>query len=687
MATDPFADIKQPKDFVEIGQPTFAELIWAKTCITSPAIGRSSPDVGVSLREIAFGKRCVDRLRPPTGETGTFSAIPPQGGSSTAGFTYDVRQIDNGGGSYKQKVMKLGAAKSATEFNALIANSIGAETAVFSDEFLAGCPYGSAPACSDNCDADEDDVCAVDLCICLDITGSMGNAITQIKSGIDEIIDLLRTAIGNNYRLSLVLVTAEDLLLPDGTIITQGGYDTFKTALAFDPNRCGDESLALFKAAMEPLTAFGGGFLSEYSAAAVKSAVTGGAGCWREGNVERALILITDASNNSASGVTITEAAEAAAACNIRIAYAATQDLEGVYPPTIDGDTYAILTDGINVQTGLSGSGLVSLLQTFIYSLCAESIPDPECEGGANIVTNGTFATDINGWVTTGTIPGLTAIWDGSFTSIAPADPISFSMRLYSGSTAEQTYYDLNPGDIVSLGYNWCLRAATGAVAADAPEETPKNSFVCGSAEFDEFITPFILNPDQEDGESETGFPAVCRVGVESGGITDYICTGTLIAPRFILTAAHCLVGVENFAARANFDGTEYNSVKVIMHPGWNAVYNESTSNDIAIIELSADVVGVTPVSISGPEPAYGVLNPVKIVGFGYTGDDSGPTLGTSGIKRSGDQIIGDIPGYITTNLMRYYFGPGESSTIFSDSGGPVFFNDSDIWYLSLIHI
>lgn len=64
MATDPFDGISPPnKDGSnEIGQPTFVELIWAKECEVSPAIGKNIPDVGLSLNRVAFGKDCVNSL-------------------------------------------------------------------------------------------------------------------------------------------------------------------------------------------------------------------------------------------------------------------------------------------------------------------------------------------------------------------------------------------------------------------------------------------------------------------------------------------------------------------------------------------------------------------------------------------------------------------------------------------------
>lgn len=667
MATDPFADIKRPicGEFVEIGQPTFAELIWAQSCRTAPAIGRSAPDVRASLRNLAFGKPCTDRLTPQiTSEAGIFEAVVPPDADPAAGFSYDIRQ-KNTGSAYKQKIRNLGAAKQSVEFKQLIANSL--EDGIRAFELLDGCPGD----CPDPCPPPgDDDLCAVDFCVCLDTSGSMSGQIAQVKTGIDEVAEFLRDTVGNNYRFSL-LAFADNVY-----IVHRFG------------NECGTESLNAFKAALEPVNAGyrgdGGGDFPEYSAAAVLSASTGGAGCWREGDVVRAIVVITDAPNDGGpncpgesycrppdSGVSVTEAANAAAACNIRVAYAGSPGAAN------EGAIYAATTGGVNVRLASGGSGLKNLLQTFIFSLCSEFIPDPECEGGTNLALNGTFETDINGWDTTGT-----AVWDEDFESPSSADPILRSMRLDKGATAEQVYTDLEPGNLILLNYNWCLRQDLGGMALAAKAEP--NPLAHTIEDLIKGPTPFIINPGQDP---ETGFPAVGKIGsIDGGAVITYFCSGTLIAPRFVLTAAHCMDGLSDTQVRIDFGGTVYSSVKIYNHPLWNeTLLGTDSAYDIAIVELDADVTGITPLGISsfsgapgtGPEPGIG--DPVKLVGFGATGDDAGES-GGFGTKRSGDQMIDAV----STQLLRYNFDvAGEASAAPGDSGGPVLFDDGGTWYIA----
>ena len=262
------------------------------------------------------------------------------------------------------------------------------------------------------------------------------------------------------------------------------------------------------------------------------------------------------------------------------------------------------------------------------------------CEEGSNIISNGSFDSDLTDWTTTGN-----ASWDST----------NFSLNLEKGATAEQIIESLVPDSRLTFDYDWCLTNVSTSMLHQKR----------------------ILNPGENP---ETGFPAVCHVGAFVDGTLDYFCSGTLISPRHILTAAHCVDDLLDDEARVDFDGTSYSSIKVYVHPSWSEPdINTDSGNDLAIIELGSDVVGVTPLEISGPEPSIG--DPIKIIGFGFFGDDTG-YINSPGIKRSGDQQVDEY----TSTLLRFYFDvPGESSTAFGDSGGALLYQNSGQWYLTAV--
>lgn len=157
------------------------------------------------------------------------------------------------------------------------------------------------------------------------------------------------------------------------------------------------------------------------------------------------------------------------------------------------------------------------------------------------------------------------------------------------------------------------------------------------------------------NGTQTNQYPAV---GIVNGG-----CTGTLIAPNAVLTAAHC---VED-GGRQTFEvnGKTYTASRTVIHPDYR-----SKDVDLAVMVLTENVVGVAPYELNRVAPKVGEM--LTLVGFGATGNGNTGHNGSFGIKHEGKTPIDGV----TSTLITWRFdNNSESNTAPGDSGGPAFLN------------
>ena len=188
-----------------------------------------------------------------------------------------------------------------------------------------------------------------------------------------------------------------------------------------------------------------------------------------------------------------------------------------------------------------------------------------------------------------------------------------------------------------------------------------------------------LVNADTED-----GFPFTVALGAKFGDQVFSACTGSLITPQVILTAAHCGGDFDIelvITAGTAFFGSQVEDAETVgfsdgvLHPDYvelsSGVGGSLGENDIGILVLEEPVDWVEPVWIateSLEEIADGET--VTSIGFGVS-NSSGAG---SGIKRSADLTIDSVTD---TFLISYSSSNEESANVCSgDSGGPQVYRD-----------
>jgi hypothetical protein len=181
-----------------------------------------------------------------------------------------------------------------------------------------------------------------------------------------------------------------------------------------------------------------------------------------------------------------------------------------------------------------------------------------------------------------------------------------------------------------------------------------------------------LVGPSSEDRSLAAHVVMVLKRGVDRAGF----CTGVVVAPQVVLTAAHCVTAIRDMRIHYRDDSGQPVFVEVravATHPGFraDALTRRVASIDLALVQTQTPLdARFSPADLDDAS-AVVVGQPLRIAGYGVGREGEGATAGV--LRSAALQVRAPLSAILLWAEDPSGQGSGGCT---GDSGGPIFSGD-----------